>query len=170
MANLLTVFGCSFSRSATSRMVRISSSMENFSMLLALIQLMTPPKREITHELDWVMECEIEIDTQPCSAGELWRRTAYFTTAMSCQALSRLLRPLRFRSGPCFTPLREILFYRILLRKGARVWQANPADSTLRRRLQDRQADHARRNVTPRCARRPEYIFPSNRSLHPRSR
>ena len=26
------------------------------------------------------MECETEIDTQPCSAGKLRRRTAYFIT------------------------------------------------------------------------------------------
>src|SRR5215831_7810477 len=81
MASLLTVFGCNFSRSATSRLVRISSPMgANFSIPSAQIQLTTPPKREITHELNWVMECETEIDTQPCSAGKLWRRTAYFIT------------------------------------------------------------------------------------------
>jgi hypothetical protein len=48
-------------------------------MLSALIQL-TTTQRETIHELDRVMECEIEIDTQPRSAGELWKRTAYFTT------------------------------------------------------------------------------------------
>src|SRR5262245_6157817 len=91
MASLLTVFGCNFSRSATSRLVRISSPMrENFSMVPALIQLTRPPKREITHELNWVMECETEIDTQPVRLGNCGGVLLISPPAMSCQALSRL--------------------------------------------------------------------------------
>ena len=39
-------------------------------MVSALSQL-TTTQRETVHELDRVMECEIETDTQPRSAGEL---------------------------------------------------------------------------------------------------
>src|SRR5215813_5368666 len=95
--------------SATSLFVRISSPMgANLSIPSAQIQLTTPPKREITHELNWVMECETEIDTQPCSAGKLWRRTAYFITRYELSSTFWTALPLdfaqelAFRSGAIF--------------------------------------------------------------------
>ena len=57
-------------------------------MLSALIQL-TTTQRETIHELDRVMECEIEIDTQPRSAGECVLLIS--PPATSCQALFRPL-------------------------------------------------------------------------------
>jgi len=86
----------------------------NLSMPSAQIQLTTPPKREITHELNWVMECETEIDTQPCSAGKLWRRTAYFITRYELSSTFWTALPLISRA--CF-PLRRDLSYKIFFLK-----------------------------------------------------
>ena len=85
---------------------------DNLSMPSALIQLTTPPKREIAYELDWVMKYAIQIDTNPVRLGN-YRGYCLFHYLLL--AVKHFLDRVLFELS-----LREIFFIDFF-RKGAKV-------------------------------------------------